>query len=466
MTKSAAAVVVVGETLLSPANAFSVFKAQANTERYLRGYNTHARDAAGWDVRGGGVGASSTTAAPAASSSSSGAAASLHHQHNPLAAADIVASVSGLTELTESIVSVSSMSPRYHPEVGDVVVGRIIDVVTNRWRCEVFGLQDATMLIRNVTGPGSILRRKGREDELTMRSIFKEDDVFVAEVQRINLNDGTVSLHIRSAGKYGKRRGIGALVLVRPALVPRMNQQFHTLVDKGPVGLFSLPSAAAEGNNNNNAEASNDDATGAAAAPNNNGSSSSTHLITSDNAGVQVVFGVNGGIWVGVATPQQVLDRKREMALEAAAVQIGSTSDEVAKEKEKVESGEAAKDEAEAAARAAAAGDDEDAEFFSNVDEAVLANNHRMVAIVSNCIRLLNARRCLITPAAIEACLALIHENSWSAFDIVRGGMHGDVADAIVSTIAVEGGGAAAAAAATGSGSGMTARIGTKRNRE
>lgn len=420
----ASAVVVVGESILSPSTGYSVFKANTGTDRFLRGYNTYARDVAGWEVRGGGVGVSNDGNANTSA-------------QNAFATADIVASVSGLTILTESIVSVSTTSPRYHPEVGDVVVGRIIDVSANRWRCEVFGLQDAIMPIRNVTGPGSILRRKGREDELTMRTLFKEDDVFVAEVQRMNLNDGSISLHIRSAEGFGKRKGVGTLVTVRPALVPRLKQQFYVFVDKGPVGLFSLPSSS-------HAE------TDAGATPNDANASSE---ISSDTAGVAVVFGANGGVWVSVATHKQVKERRKQLqqneAASSGAPQNASSEDNI-----KTSINSANVDEGK---------DDEGAEGVEEADqdEAVIANNHRMVALVANCIRLLNARRCLISPVTIEGCLATIFENNWTAFDVVKGGMHGEIADHIISVVA-----AASAGDEGERATGFTKMVAGKRPRE
>lgn len=144
----------------------------------------------------------------------------------------IVAAISGLVEVTDCVVSVRGLTPRYVPEVGDVVVGRIVDVAGNRWRVDLGALQDAIMMLSNVTEPGGILRRKGREDELSMRKIFKEDDVVVAEVQRIS-PDGLISLHTRTAEKYGKMSGNGSLVKVKPSLIRRTRRQFRTFLEHG-----------------------------------------------------------------------------------------------------------------------------------------------------------------------------------------------------------------------------------------
>lgn len=142
------------------------------------------------------------------------------------AGATIVSAVCGVVEVTDRVVSVRSLSPRYVAEVGDVVVGRIEDVLPGRWLADVGAFQHASMLLSNVTEPGGMLRRRGRDDELTMRRIFAEGDLFAAEVQRVS-PDGFISLHTRSARKYGRLTGEGTAVPVHAALVRRVRQQFH-----------------------------------------------------------------------------------------------------------------------------------------------------------------------------------------------------------------------------------------------
>nr|CCD16409.1 unnamed protein product [Trypanosoma congolense IL3000] len=140
-------------------------------------------------------------------------------------AGEIVASINGMVEVTDRVVSVKGMSSRYTAEIGDIVVGRVKEVAGNRWRIDIGAFQDAVMLLSNVTEPGGILRRRGRDDELTMRNIFDEGELVVAEVQRIS-TDGVVSLHTRSGEKYGKLSSLGILVSVSPALVRRVKHHF------------------------------------------------------------------------------------------------------------------------------------------------------------------------------------------------------------------------------------------------
>lgn len=151
---------------------------------------------------------------------------------------EIVSATCGVVEVVEKVVSVRGLCPRYVPEVGDVVVGRVVEVSGNRWRIDIGAHQDAVMLLSNVTEPGGMLRRRGREDELTMRNLFAEDDVVVAEVQRI-LPDGIVSLHTRVANKYGKLTH-GQLVEARPTLIRRSKRQFHPFEELGIEVIFGV----------------------------------------------------------------------------------------------------------------------------------------------------------------------------------------------------------------------------------
>ncbi|KPI86243.1 putative exosome complex exonuclease putative ribosomal RNA processing protein 4 [Leptomonas seymouri] len=145
-------------------------------------------------------------------------------------AGEIVAAINGHIEVTDRVVSVKGMLPRYQPEIGDVVVGRILEVTGNKWQVDVNSAQTAIMLLSNVTEPGGMLRRRGRGDELGMRQLFDQEDLVAAEVQRIS-PDGVVSLHTRAAEKYGRISGFGILVRVRPSLVKRAKHQFVELAD-------------------------------------------------------------------------------------------------------------------------------------------------------------------------------------------------------------------------------------------
>jgi len=141
----------------------------------------------------------------------------------------LVASVAGVVERVNKLISVTPLKTRYNGEIGDVVVGRIVEVQQKRWKVDINSRLDGVLLLSSVNLPGGELRRRSAEDELSMRRYLNEGDLISAEVQNI-YNDGSLSLHTRSL-KYGKL-GQGILLRVSPSMIKRRKTHFHQL----PIG--------------------------------------------------------------------------------------------------------------------------------------------------------------------------------------------------------------------------------------
>lgn len=116
----------------------------------------------------------------------------------------IVSSLAGVISRTNKLLSVRPLRARYTPEVGDLVVGRIAEVQSKRWRVDVGSVQLAGLPLSAINLPGGIQRRRTETDELAIRSFFAEGDLLVAEVQQLYADGGAV-LHTRSL-RYGKLR--------------------------------------------------------------------------------------------------------------------------------------------------------------------------------------------------------------------------------------------------------------------
>ncbi|KAH8784959.1 hypothetical protein F5883DRAFT_533849 [Diaporthe sp. PMI_573] len=116
----------------------------------------------------------------------------------------IVSSLAGVITRTNKLLSVRPLRARYTPEVGDLVVGRIVEVQSKRWRVDVGSVQLAGLPLSAINLPGGIQRRRTETDELAIRSFFAEGDLLVAEVQQLYADGGAV-LHTRSL-RYGKLR--------------------------------------------------------------------------------------------------------------------------------------------------------------------------------------------------------------------------------------------------------------------
>lgn len=139
----------------------------------------------------------------------------------------IVASLSGTIEKVNKLVSVRPVRTRYRPEVGDLVIGRITDVQSRRWKVDIGAKTDASLQLSSINLPGGVQRKKLESDELQMRQFFQEGDLVVAEVQSL-FQDGSVGLHTRSL-RYGKLRN-GALAVIPPVLVRRHKSHFLSLM--------------------------------------------------------------------------------------------------------------------------------------------------------------------------------------------------------------------------------------------
>lgn len=141
---------------------------------------------------------------------------------------ELISSVAGKVVQINKLISVHAPRARFVGETGDVVIGKIIEVQVGqrRWKVQTGARLDSVLLLNHINLPGGELRRKTTEDELMMRSYFKEGDLIVAEVQS-TFQDGSLSLHTRSL-RYG-RVGQGTLVKVPPFLVERCKVLFHNL---------------------------------------------------------------------------------------------------------------------------------------------------------------------------------------------------------------------------------------------
>ncbi|KAF8328407.1 uncharacterized protein EI90DRAFT_2997938 [Cantharellus anzutake] len=145
---------------------------------------------------------------------------------------DVVASLAGVVSRVNKLVVVKALKSRYIPEVGDLVVGRVVDVGSKRWKVDINSRLDGILMLASVNLPGGIQagprppRRRLEADELQMRNFFEEGDLLVAEVQSF-FAEGSTALHTRSL-KFGKLRN-GQLVTIPSTLVRRLKSHFFSL---------------------------------------------------------------------------------------------------------------------------------------------------------------------------------------------------------------------------------------------
>ncbi|RKF61616.1 Exosome complex component rrp4 [Erysiphe neolycopersici] len=116
----------------------------------------------------------------------------------------ITATVAGIVQKTNKLISVRPLRARYTPEIGDLVIGRIVEVQSKKWRVDIAAPNLASLPLSAINLPGGIQRKRTENDELQIRTFFSEGDLVIAEVQQLNQN-GMASLHTRSL-RYGKLR--------------------------------------------------------------------------------------------------------------------------------------------------------------------------------------------------------------------------------------------------------------------
>ncbi|OAL43451.1 hypothetical protein IQ07DRAFT_593021 [Pyrenochaeta sp. DS3sAY3a] len=158
-----------------------------------------------------------------------------HGTYVPPGDSTIISTVAGHLHKTNKLLSVQPLRARYQPEIGDLVVGRIVSVQTKKWSVDIAAPMLASLPLSSINLPGGILRRRTAVDELNIRTFFSEGDLLVAEVQSLH-QDSTASLHTRSL-KYGKLRnglftslsGAGGGILSRKGGVVRSRRQVFTL---------------------------------------------------------------------------------------------------------------------------------------------------------------------------------------------------------------------------------------------
>lgn len=142
---------------------------------------------------------------------------------------EVVATLCGVVERVNKLVYVRALRSRYKPEVGDIVIGRVIEVAQKRWRLDINYSQNAYLMLSAMNMPDGVQRRRTALDELNMRCIFEEADVICAEVRGFQ-HDG---LHLQARSqKYGKL-STGQLLTVTPYLVKRQKQHFHHIEQYG-----------------------------------------------------------------------------------------------------------------------------------------------------------------------------------------------------------------------------------------
>ena len=162
----------------------------------------------------------------------------------------LVASVVGMVHRVNKLITVIPVSStHYHGQVGDLIVGQVTSVMTNRWNVAISssssGGREAHLPLTGIVLPGGVQRVRTAQDQRDMRHHLQEGDWICAEVHKISAGgssggggsssgdggaagagSGPLLLHTRST-KYGKLE-CGTVVKVPPALIARRKNHAWT----------------------------------------------------------------------------------------------------------------------------------------------------------------------------------------------------------------------------------------------
>ena len=139
----------------------------------------------------------------------------------------IIASVLGKVNTISKLVTVIPSKFPYVPEVGDVIIGRIISVEKKLWRVNLNAQREGILNLTAINLPQGEQRIRNEEDQMSMRIYFKENDLFSGEIQQITQN-GNIHIQTRNL-KYGKLKN-GILVKVNHSLIKKKKHQFIEIV--------------------------------------------------------------------------------------------------------------------------------------------------------------------------------------------------------------------------------------------
>ena len=80
---------------------------------------------------------------------------------------ELVSTMCGVVQRVNKLVSVAPLAGRYTAQLGDVVVGRVDEIVAQRWKLDICAQQDAVLQLSAVNLPGSAQVKQRRRKSFT-----------------------------------------------------------------------------------------------------------------------------------------------------------------------------------------------------------------------------------------------------------------------------------------------------------
>lgn len=87
---------------------------------------------------------------------------------------NVTSNVCGPVRLMDKLISARPLRFQYYPEMGDVVLGRVTEILVKRWKIDLNTRHDAALQLSAVHLPDGVQRRRNADDELSMRNRYGE----------------------------------------------------------------------------------------------------------------------------------------------------------------------------------------------------------------------------------------------------------------------------------------------------
>jgi len=132
----------------------------------------------------------------------------------------IIASQLGLISIRGKVIKLIPLTGKYFPKVGDVVIGRVIDMNFNGWFVDIGCSYDAALSIR------SVQEYVERDDDMT--KYYNFNDIVVAKITKITRSK-LIDLTTKGPGMM-KLIG-GNIIKIIPSKVPRAIGKQGSMID-------------------------------------------------------------------------------------------------------------------------------------------------------------------------------------------------------------------------------------------
>ena len=125
---------------------------------------------------------------------------------------EIVANVVGLVKIDNKVLRIVPLSGRYIPKRGDVIIGKVIDILVSGWRLDINSAYTAVLPLKDASFD---FIKKGED----LTKFYKLEDYLVVKITNVT-SQNLVDVTIKGPGL--RKLGEGRIIKVNTHKVPRI----------------------------------------------------------------------------------------------------------------------------------------------------------------------------------------------------------------------------------------------------